>query len=541
MLRRFLAVLAILATVPAGAGVVCSSTNKSCGGGSGSGTPILEYTVATLPDSHIISIVTDGASSNDCTVGGGSTRVLCSWNGSAWVATGDGDSGAAPTFDAVGTGTNTTATMTVGTGGSIVASGSGSIAATTADALAADPTDCGAGQKATGIAANGDLTCSAVDQTADITGTTPVDNGGTGVATTTAYSPVWTGTTATGAWKVDLGPGSSGECLLSGGAGAYPTWGSCGAGGGAPTDATYITQTANGSLSAEQALGALATGCLGSATTTGVVSAVTITGTSNEIAVANGDCSGTPTLSLPATIDLGGKTSFEIPNGAAPTTNAFGQIAGDNDAWAASRGAPQWFDGTANTYLIGALASDTPTNGQVPTWNTGGTITWETPSAASGITLLCKGAPAAATTGTTEEVLATCSMSAGLLTTSGHAIRINFFGHTAANANNKAVSVRVGGIGGTVVATFAAISLNDQMIVAAKPITVSYLSSTTATAIGEIARQPTGGTSFAVLGGHAYNDLSITWANALDVVITATTVSAAGDFTLDTYQVELIK
>lgn len=159
-----------------------------------------------------------------------------------------------------------------------------------------------------------------------------------------------------------------------------------GGGGGAPTDATYITQTANGSLSAEQALGALATGCLGSATTTGVVSARTVTGTSNEVSVANGDCSGNPTISLPATIDLGGKTSFEIPNAAAPTTDAFGEIAGDNDAWAASRGAVQFFDGTANTYLVGALASDTPSNGQVPTWNTGGTVTWETPSA-GGITI----------------------------------------------------------------------------------------------------------------------------------------------------------
>lgn len=104
----------------------------------------------------------------------------------------------------------------------------------------------------------------------------------------------------------------------------------------------------------------------------------TITGTANEIAVANGDgVSGNPTLSLPATIDLGGKTSFELPNGATPTTNAFGELAGDNNAWAGSRGAPQFYDGTADVYLIGVLAADTPTNLQVPKWNTGGTITWE--------------------------------------------------------------------------------------------------------------------------------------------------------------------
>lgn len=43
-------------------------------------------------------------------------------------------------------------------------------------------------------------------------------------------------------------------------------------GGGAPTDATYITQTADSTLTAEQPLAALSTGILKSTTTTGVVS-----------------------------------------------------------------------------------------------------------------------------------------------------------------------------------------------------------------------------------------------------------------------------
>jgi hypothetical protein len=50
---------------------------------------------------------------------------------------------------------------------------------------------------------------------------------------------------------------------------------SAGSGSGAPTDATYITQTANGSLSAEQALASLSTGLMKVTTTTGVVSSVT--------------------------------------------------------------------------------------------------------------------------------------------------------------------------------------------------------------------------------------------------------------------------
>ncbi len=52
----------------------------------------------------------------------------------------------------------------------------------------------------------------------------PVNSGGSGVATTTAYSPIFTGTTSTGAFKADTGPGSSGQVLTSNGAAAYPTW-----------------------------------------------------------------------------------------------------------------------------------------------------------------------------------------------------------------------------------------------------------------------------------------------------------------------------
>jgi hypothetical protein len=68
---------------------------------------------------------------------------------------------------------------------------------------------------------------------------------------------------------------------------------------------------------------------------------LTIAGTSNEITSSAGaqdlSTNRTWTLSLPSTIDLGGKTSFEIPNAAAPTVDAFGEIAGDNNLWAASR------------------------------------------------------------------------------------------------------------------------------------------------------------------------------------------------------------
>jgi hypothetical protein len=68
-------------------------------------------------------------------------------------------------------------------------------------------------------------------------------------------------------------------------------------------------RTANASTSDEQALGDLSTGCLGVTTTTGVVASRTITGTANQITVANGDCSGTPTLSIPTNPTLPGTVS----------------------------------------------------------------------------------------------------------------------------------------------------------------------------------------------------------------------------------------
>ncbi len=65
--------------------------------------------------------------------------------------------------------------------------------------------------------------------------------------------------------------GAASTVLTSDGAGAL-SWV---AGGGAPTTATYITQTTDATLSAEQALSTLATGLMQVTTATGVISSVT--------------------------------------------------------------------------------------------------------------------------------------------------------------------------------------------------------------------------------------------------------------------------
>ena len=65
-----------------------------------------QRTVAQLPTassaSHGQRIVTDGASSTDCTVGGGSTTLICLDTGSAWTAVGSGGGGGSGDITAVG-------------------------------------------------------------------------------------------------------------------------------------------------------------------------------------------------------------------------------------------------------------------------------------------------------------------------------------------------------------------------------------------------------------------------------------------------------
>ena len=79
------------------------------------------------------------------------TNYILKWNGSAWVCAADAGtpSETNPSFDNILTGANTTATMTVGTGASIVPSGSGAITAT---ALSAQYVDWSQASGATSVA-----------------------------------------------------------------------------------------------------------------------------------------------------------------------------------------------------------------------------------------------------------------------------------------------------------------------------------------------------------------------------------------------------
>lgn len=61
-------------------------------------------------------------------------------------------------------------------------------------------------------------------QSAAVTGTLPVGNGGTGIASATAFAVLCGGTTSTGAFQSIASVGTSGQVLTSNGAGALPTF-----------------------------------------------------------------------------------------------------------------------------------------------------------------------------------------------------------------------------------------------------------------------------------------------------------------------------
>jgi hypothetical protein len=108
----------------------------------------------------------------------------------------------------------------------------------------------------------------------DLSGTLSIAKGGTGQISATAAFDALAPTTTNGdiiyhngTDNVRLAIGSTNHVLTV--SGGVPTWAAA-SGGGAPTDAKYIVQEANGSLSNEQSLGALTTGLLKNTVTGGV-------------------------------------------------------------------------------------------------------------------------------------------------------------------------------------------------------------------------------------------------------------------------------
>lgn len=240
------------------------------------------------------------------------------------------------------------------------------------------------------LTSNGTAWTSAAAASGNVTGSGLTANaiiiGGGSNAVTAGASPGTSGNVLTSngtAWT--SAPASAGTVTVSGTptSGQLAEWTSATNLQGIST--ANVTQGGTGRATGTTAYSIIATGT----TATGAQQTLA-NGATTEILVGGGasalpvwtTASGT---GAPARV---GSPSFTgnivLASGTGPTTGAAAATAFDTDAWAASRGAVQVHDGTANTYLVGTLASDTPSNGQVPTWNTGGTITWETPTGGSG-------------------------------------------------------------------------------------------------------------------------------------------------------------
>lgn len=194
--------------------------------------------------------------------------------------------------------------------------------------------------------------------------------------TASTESPGIVGATGTRTWATTGTVGLQREIFFPG-----PTYASASA-SQTFTDAfnMYLTPPVAGTnaiFTRGHTLGVVDATSAASSITGGLVVSAAIGTTGTSVGIGGGNVNAGAAVTAPSLVSTATVTLF---SSATPTTTT-AQMAFDNNAWAASFGAVQVHNGTANTFLVGTEASDTPTNGQFPRWNTGGTITWETVTA----------------------------------------------------------------------------------------------------------------------------------------------------------------
>jgi len=141
--------------------------------------------------------------------------------------------------------------------------------------------------------------------------------------------------------------------------------------------------------------------------------------------------------------------------------------------------------------------------------------------------IICRSYAATATSGTSEEILATCTIPAGKLATNGSLVRFVAGGLTASNGNTKLAKVRFGGIDGVQVAAMSTSGSGIGWRAAGEMV---RLTASTQIGVGTFAVSTSSSSS--VTGG------SVNLTADTTLVVTATTASAAGDVTLRYFYVE---
>ena len=130
-----------------------------------------------------------------------------------------------------------------------------------------------------------------------------------------------------------------------------------------------------------------------------------------------------------------------------------------------------------------------------------------------------------ATTGTSEQVLATYTLPANTLSEDGKAIRIKGTFTTDANSNSKGIRIRFGGSAGELIISRSA---TDNNLAIVFDVTIVRTGAATQIAFGTLG--PTA----------AYTATTQTLSNALDIVAQATTGTAAGDVTFRGWTIEAL-
>lgn len=313
-------------------------------------------TVTTLP----ATCPTNGSNGVVYLLSGGSSGPYYCYPQDMWNAITGSSVGAA--FSAITGGTNTGAAMVVGTGASLGTSGSGTIAATTATALAANPTDCSAGQYANAIAANGDLTCAQVAYS-QVTGTPTIfnqtiqDEGSSvtqrstmnfvGAGVSVADSGGKTTVTISGGGGGCSPSGSSGQILVDDGAGGCSST--------TPTiSGSTITATLSGNASTATALASNPTDCSAGQ----YANAIAASGNLTCGQVAYSDVSGTPTLRYQTVQDEGSgltqRATINFTGSGITCTDNSGSSRTDCTV-SGSGGAPAFSDITSATNTAAAM------------------------------------------------------------------------------------------------------------------------------------------------------------------------------------------